>query len=463
MAEKLDFSFPEKKSKGPATGALTVALLLAVAGLAVANLIVASRVGKPQPTAGPQGFSAAQAKELAAKLAQRNLHEQAAAVWQDYLGSADLTEAERAKALFQIATSFEKAGRYADAIESYYRCEATAPLDELSSQINAHIRQCFEKLGKFSSLRYEMMERTSLNPSEPAGGRVVAEIGAEKITEAQLEALIESQVDTELVPMQAYVTPLQYNQRKASELERLRDSQMKQRFLEDWLTQELLYREALDQQLSEKPQIKRLLQTRTRELLARRMLEEQLASKVHITEGDVQTYYAANKDEYMEPESAAISHILVADKGQALELLEQSRAGADFATLAKEYSLDTTTAEAGGKISGEVYRGRLMPFAGDVKDLEAAIFAADAPEVLGQPFQTQAGWELVRVDERRLPRQLDFEEVHQQVARDLRIRKAEDVQREYIGMLMDKYDVILHRRDPTPVGQDESQESTLQQ
>ena len=64
------------------------------------------------------------------------MYEQAAAMWQEYVGSAPLTAEERAKALFQVASSFEKAGRYDDAIENYYRSEAAAPLDELSAGLD---------------------------------------------------------------------------------------------------------------------------------------------------------------------------------------------------------------------------------------------------------------------------------------------------------------------------------------
>ncbi|MBN1361872.1 MAG: peptidyl-prolyl cis-trans isomerase [Sedimentisphaerales bacterium] len=463
MAEKLDFSLPQKKSKVTAGGAFTIALLLIVAALAVANLLVASRSENAQPATASGGLSAAQVKALAAKLAQRNLHEQAAAAWQDYLGSAELTDVERANVLFQVATSFEKAGRYADAIENYYRSEATASLDELGPQINAHVKECFEKLGRFASLRYEMMDRTSPSSSEPAGGKVVAEIGPEKITEARLDTLIEEAVENELLPMRAYLTLEQFNEQKRYDLERLRRPQAKGQFLGEWLSQELLYREALEQELGERPEIKRLMHARTREMLSRRMLEEQLVSKVHITDGDVQTYFRANKEKYMVPESATISHILVAEEDTARDLLAKIRAGADFAALAKEFSLDLTTAQTDGRIPGEVYRGRPMPFAGDTKDIEAAIFATDAPGVLDRPFETETGWEIVRVDEKHPPQERAFEEVQQEVRRDLRISKGEEVQREYIGELMAKYDVVLRAAAFAPIPQGDSQESSSQQ
>jgi hypothetical protein len=178
MAEKLDFSLPERKPRGSAGGAFTVLLLLVLIALAAANLVVALSGTKRVSSEFAHGLSGEQVKNLAAKLAQRNLYQQAAAAWRDYLATAELTASERANIHFQIGTLLEKAGLYGDAIEQYYRSEAVADVEGLRAQINAHVKECFEKSGKFAALRYELMDRTSLQPSRTAGGKVVAEIGA---------------------------------------------------------------------------------------------------------------------------------------------------------------------------------------------------------------------------------------------------------------------------------------------
>ena len=174
MAEKLDFSLPQRKSRGSATGAFTVLLLVALVILTALNLVVTLSSRRGGSRAMAQGLSAEQVKDLASKLAQRNLYEQAATTWQDYLATAGLAGPERARIHFQIGALLEKAGLYGQAIEQFYRSEATAKVSELGPQINAHVQECFENLGKFASLRYEMMDRTSLIPSQAAGGKVVA-------------------------------------------------------------------------------------------------------------------------------------------------------------------------------------------------------------------------------------------------------------------------------------------------
>jgi parvulin-like peptidyl-prolyl isomerase len=444
MDEKLDFSLPEKKKAGPVVNKIIIVLLLILVALGLANLVTGFSSDGSAPRTAARGLSAEQTKQLATKLTQRNLYQQAAKVWQDYLARADLEDAERAKVLFQVGMALEKAGLYGEAIEYYYRSETVASLDELVPQINAHIKVCFEKLGKFSALRYELMDRTAIAKTEAAGGEVVAEIGAEKITKADLDALIENSIGNQLSPMAAFMTTEQLNEQKKKMLEQYQSPQAKQRFLQSWLAQEILYREAREEQLADKPKVKGLLDELARGVLSQQLMNEQLASKINITETDLQTYYAANKDKYVEPAKAIISHILVAEEQQARDLMQRIKNGEDFATLAKEHSQDEATKQNGGKIDVEVTPGSYVPVIGDANGLNEKIFAAEAPVVLDEPFKVKKGWEIVRVETKQAERQKDFDEVRQQVMMTLASQKRQDVQQDYIKQMMDKYNVIIH-------------------
>lgn len=458
MTEKLDFSLPQKKSQGSAVGLLTVLLLVVLVALAAANLVLVLSGKSPQP-AGSGGLSAEQVKDLASKLAQRNLYQQAAAAWQDYLATAQPAGPEQARIHFQIGGLLEKAGLYADAIEHYYRSETAGEVKELQSDINAHVKECFEKLGKFSALRYELMDRTSLNPSQPAGSKVVVEIGAEKITEAQLDARIEESIENQLTPMKAFMTPEQFDEQKKRALEQSRDPKTKQEFLQGWLAQEILYRQALQDKLSDKPEVQRVVHDLTRQALSQQLMNEQLASKINITDSDLQTYYAANKNKYVEPERAKISHILVNEEDRAKELLKRLKDGADFAALAKEFSQDEGTKANGGQIAEDVLKGSPVPGVGDANEINAGIFAAKAPAVLDKPFKTDKGWEIVKVEERQEQRQKSFDEISQQVAMQLLRQKREEVQREYIKEMMDKHQVVIHTSAFAPAQQETPKET----
>jgi len=457
MEEKLDFSLPEKREKSGIATRIPIVLLLILVSLMLVNLFVVTSQKEGVTEVKARSFSAEQTKQLAAKLAQRNLYGRAAQVWQDYLPVGELTDKERAKALFQVGTLLEKAGDYAEAIEYYYRSEMAAELGELKSQINAHIRDCFEKLGKFSALRYELIDRTSFKKSEQAGGRIFAEIGAEKIMETDLDAMIESDIESRLTPWAAFMTDEQLNEQKRKMVEQYKNPEAKQQYLQTWLAQEVLYREALAEQLAEKAEVKKLINEQARSVLSQQLMNQQLAAKINITETDLQTYYTANRSSYVEPAKARISHILVDDEQQANDLVGRITGGEDFAELAREFSKDESNKESGGKIDMEVSEGSHVPGIGNAPELNEQIFAADAPAVLDGPFKTEKGWEIVSVEKKQDERQKTFDEVREQVMSTLLSQKRQDVQQDYIKRMMDKYDVIIHTSAFTGAAQSESE------
>jgi hypothetical protein len=163
------------------------------------------------------------------------------------------------------------------------------------------VKDCFEKLGMFSALRYELMDRTSLKSEEKAGGKIVAEIGPEKITAADLDSFIESTIDNQLAPMAAFMTAEQRNEQKKKMLEQYKTPAAKTQFLQSWLAQEILYRDALEQELMQQPEVKQVLEEVTRGVLSSRLMNKELAEKINVTETDLRTYYQANKDKYVEP------------------------------------------------------------------------------------------------------------------------------------------------------------------
>jgi peptidyl-prolyl cis-trans isomerase C len=406
-------------------------------------------------------LSSEQTKQLAGKLAQRNLHIRAAKVWQDYLSTGELADAERARTLFQIGTLLEKANLYDQAIEYYYRSEIVAALDELKPQINTHIKDCFEKLGKFSALRYELMDRTSLEVASAAGAKIIAEIGAEKITEADLDATIENDIENQLEPMAPFMTAEQLNEQKKKMLEQYKDPQARQQYLQAWLAQEVLYRQALQEKLTEKPEARKLIHQLTRGALSQLLMNRELADKINITETDLQTYYTANKDKFVEPSRARMSHILVDNEQQANELMGRIRDGEDFGELAKQFTKDEATRENNGKIDMEVSEGSDIPGIGTYAELNKNIFAIDGPAVLDKPFKTEAGWEIVKVETVTPERQKELDEVRQQVTLMLANQKRQNVQRDYLEQMMDNYNVIIHTSALGGTGQAQPEEAPV--
>jgi parvulin-like peptidyl-prolyl isomerase len=457
---KLDFSLPQKKAKTSLNQKVILFLLCVITVLTGANLRMLRSDSASPGTAldVPTGLSAEQTKSLATKLAQRSLFQEAAGMWQAYLTQAQLAPEQQAKALFQIGLMLKKAGQLEQAITHFYRSEMAAKLDELAPQINTHIKDCFERLGRFSALRYELMDRTSYKGQDDVSGKVVARIGPEKITEADLTAILEDSIDGQLAPMASYMSSSQLAEQKKKMLEQFKDPQAKQQFIEGYLAQEILYRQALEERLTENPQIKKQLEALTRSVLAQQLMSDLIAAKINITEIDLQTYFEANKATYKDPQKARIHHILVAEEETAQTLIEKLKQDGDFTKLAQASSLDTGTKDKGGAIDVDVTPGAYVPVIGNTPELNAAIFQAQPGSVLETPFKTDKGWELVKVDSIQAERQKSFDEVRQEVMRTLSSQKQQEVQKEYIQQMMDKYNVVIHTSAFSPPAEEANAE-----
>ncbi len=101
-------------------------------------------------------------------------------------------------------------------------------------------------------------------------------------------------------------------------------------------------------------------------------------------------------------EQSKVRHILVrtsetVSESQAEEavrdIYRQIESGADFATLAKEYSDDPVSGSDGGNL-GWVSPGQMVPA------FEQAMTEADVGELKG-PFRSQFGWHILEVEDRR--------------------------------------------------------------
>ena len=150
---------------------------------------------------------------------------------------------------------------------------------------------------------------------------------------------------------------------------------------------------------------------------------ESYAENIEITEEEVREEYEQRANEFASQEERVASHILIEGEGQAAmerarEILARLEEGANFAELARQHSDDPVSAEQGGSL-GEIARGQLEgPF-------EDALFALDEGEV-SDPVQTDFGVHLIRLDEIKAPELPEFEEIRDQLAEDLRARRAAD-------------------------------------
>ncbi len=110
-------------------------------------------------------------------------------------------------------------------------------------------------------------------------------------------------------------------------------------------------------------------------------------------------------------------HILVATEAEAKEVAERLKKGEDFATVAKEKSKDTSA--EGGDL-GFFARGQML------KPFEDAAFALEVGQV-SEPVQTQFGWHIIKVEEKRDQPLPTFDQVKEAIRIQLVQQKAQEV------------------------------------
>ena len=446
MPDDLNLSLPDRTPKPrPHLGSST-ALLVLVLIFGAANLVV-SLLGRPAATnrAAKVALPADDQKDLALKLERQGLRAPAAGAWREYLADRTLDATEQAKIWYRIGKLHQEAGDNEKALDAYYRSESLAVVDELAPEIARRTQECLESLGKFAALRNELADRVGIDRSEaPAGEEVVAEIGKQKITKARLDQMVEEQVDRQLARYAAQVPPEQLNKQKEAMLKQFASPQARVQMLQQYIGQELLYREAREARLADEPATRELLHDIEKSVLAQKAMERELADKIKITPTDVQTYYEAHKKDYMQPERAQISHILVKDAKSAAAALTSLKKGAKFAELAKQLSEDAATKDKGGEVAGWVNKGSYIPGIGLSDDATAAIFATEAGKVADKAVKTDKGHHIILVRKREPERQKTFDEVQREVLRALRTRKQREVQQALIERLKDKHNVVIH-------------------
>ena len=100
-------------------------------------------------------------------------------------------------------------------------------------------------------------------------------------------------------------------------------------------------------------------------------------------------------------------HILVKTKEEAEAIIKQLDGGADFQKLANEHTTDPSGKTSGGDL-GFFGPGQMVP------EFEKAAFALEVGKYTEQPVQTQFGWHIIKVEDKRTQQPPPFEQVKDQ-------------------------------------------------
>ena len=175
------------------------------------------------------------------------------------------------------------------------------------------------------------------------------------------------------------------------------------------------------------------IQNQTRSFRVLDIPASAIAGNVAVTDADVEAFYQQVSDEelqaYYDQRAAGLaseerraSHILIEEGSEADQAMtaiqKRLEAGESFADLAREYSIDTISAQDGGDLG---YAGRGIYD----KAFEEALFALEEGEI-SRPVRTSFGVHLIRLEDIRRSEVPPLSEIDDQLRRELARDKARE-------------------------------------
>ena len=134
-----------------------------------------------------------------------------------------------------------------------------------------------------------------------------------------------------------------------------------------------------------------------------------------VTEEAIRADYDAFVAQFQPAEEIHASHILVETKEEADAIKAELDAGGDFATIAQEKSIDPGSGANGGDL-GFFSKGMMVP------EFETAAFALANPGDISAPVQSQFGFHIIKLEEKRESSPPTFEQVAPQIQQQVLMR-----------------------------------------
>jgi len=210
------------------------------------------------------------------------------------------------------------------------------------------------------------------------------------------------------------------------------------KILDKWVSNTLMYQEALRRGVEKEPQIKAHLKRIERDYLVNELLDR-ITTDVKVGQDQEMQYFNQHKDEFSY--EAKIARIVLADSLMAAQTLTELRAGADFTKLARERSQDV--ALEAGQESRYFARNVGDPRMGGDPAVAEAIFALSAGQI-SDLVPSQEGYQIIKlVDKKKVKADVTFPEARDEIEAILSYRRSQAVVDSVLTSLREKAKIEL--------------------
>jgi peptidyl-prolyl cis-trans isomerase C len=198
-------------------------------------------------------------------------------------------------------------------------------------------------------------------------------------------------------------------------------------FVEQYALGKLVTKEALEAGFDRNPAFLTEIAAVQDRILRNAYLIEVTTNRV--TEEDIAAVYKQRVTDATPIPQVRARHILVEDEAEAKQIIKKLKDGADFADLAKEKSIGPTGSNGGDL--GFFARTEM------VKEFADAAFALEVGRITEAPVQTQFGWHVIQVEEKREAPKPTLEQARETIIQQLRQQELD----EYLSELQEKADI----------------------
>ncbi len=213
----------------------------------------------------------------------------------------------------------------------------------------------------------------------------------------------------------------------------------KGKFLDELIVDELLYREALRQNLHKEKGVKAVIEQARKKILISKLLKEKIDDIASLTDEEIEDYYKTHQDEFETPEILRTSHILVKTEKGIKDILLELANDRNFEDLARARSMGPT-AQKGGDI-GYFTRGQLDP------DFEKVCFQLEEGEI-SDIVKTRFGYHIIKLTERKPPSIEKYEDVKGRIRQPLIARKRKKYFNDLVQRLKDRAKIEINEKSP---------------
>ncbi len=217
----------------------------------------------------------------------------------------------------------------------------------------------------------------------------------------------------------------------------------KKELVEQFIVKELLLEEVGDSSYDSKEQ--HSIEELKIQYFSQVMHQEEVDEKLEeISQDELEKYYKDNVDEFRIPARIKLSLIWIMETedgtgmSKAQEALALLRDGIDFATVAKQYSEDGSSAD-GGEFDEWLYQGYL------VSELDVEAFRLE-PEEVSKIIEIDGGFYIVKVREKELARVMPLEEAKEDVEAHVKQIKHEELELEMESEILEMADLTIYNR-----------------